>query len=156
MTAQLPDCLRYQNKWYRLCTLPMDTCSVVRINRYELHCHTALERGYVADWVIEDGRLWLVEIRGAFDEPNRTPISTKTYFPDVPVPVFAFWYSGTLRCPIGKRLRYVHYGFESIHERDLLLKIERGHLVRASLRTNPFPKKGQRPSIPDFLKQGRG
>lgn len=154
MSAQHPDWLHFQGQLYRLCTLPMDLCPIVRINPYELHCHTALERGYVAEWTIENGRLYLVEIRGAFDEPKRTPISVGNYFPEDQPPIFAFWYSGTLRCPVGKRLRLVLYGFESVFERDLLLEVERGQLVGVSWRENPPPKINHESSIPDFLKRG--
>lgn len=161
MTAQLPDLLEYEGTRYSLCSLPMDTCPIVRINRYELHCHSALERGYVAEWAMDGGLLYLVAINGAFDEPNRSPISIETYFqnyfPDMPSPIFANWYSGTLRCPMGKRLRYVHRGFDSVHEQDLLLEIDHGRLVSATYRNNtPPPEKVEQDSIPEFLRQRDG
>jgi hypothetical protein len=43
----------------------------------------------------------------------------------------AHWYSGTLRIPRGKLLRYVHGGYGSVYERDEMVQIERG-VVRGS------------------------
>lgn len=43
--------------------------------------------------------------------------------------VFAEWFSGKLRIPHGKMLRYVHQGYASIYEKELFLKIEKGKLV---------------------------
>ena len=39
------------------------------------------------------------------------------------------WYSGTIRLPQGKLLNYVHGGYGSTYEQDVLLHIEQGVLV---------------------------
>lgn len=54
-----------------------------------------------------------------------TPASLASVFPEFPERVFAHWYSGTRRIPQGRRLQYVHMGYGSTCERDLLLEIER-------------------------------
>lgn len=43
--------------------------------------------------------------------------------------VFASWYTGTLRAPFGQLLEYVHAGYESIYEYDLLIDIKEGVVV---------------------------
>ena len=42
---------------------------------------------------------------------------------------FAFWCTGTLRCPFGELLEDVHAGYESIYEKELLLSFKDGFLV---------------------------
>lgn len=151
MSAQFPDLLEYQGTRYALCSLPMDVCPLVRINRYELHCNTALVRGYVAEWRVEAGRLYLIGISGAFDDRALTPISIRTYFPDAVLPIFASWYSGQLRCPGGRRLKYVHMGFKSIYQRDLLITIDQGRVVAAQWQENSVKPSPKKMSVPDFL-----
>lgn len=43
-------------------------------------------------------------------------------------PVFAGWVSGTLRVPMGKMLRYVHLGYESVYLKDMFLSFANGIL----------------------------
>ena len=45
-------------------------------------------------------------------------------------PVFASWFTGLLRIPQGKLLNYVHGGFGSLQERDLIVSIESGVVAR--------------------------
>ena len=50
--------------------------------------------------------------------------------------MFAHWYSGTLRVPQGRRLKYVHSGFQTVHELDLLFDVERGRIVSRRTKHN--------------------
>lgn len=36
-------------------------------------------------------------------------------------PVFADWVSGTIRVPIGKMIKYIHMGYESVYQNDMFL-----------------------------------
>ena len=74
-----------------------------------------------------DGRPFSVD--GLFPDEHRPPET----------PVFAEWYSGELRIPEGEMLRYVHGGYGTVHERDRLILIERGRLVRSWVRKNDPP-----------------
>ena len=65
-----------------------------------------------------------------------TEASVATIFPDFPDRVFAHWYSGTIRIPQGKQLEYVHMGYGSTFERDLLLDLERGVVKNTRVRHN--------------------
>jgi hypothetical protein len=40
--------------------------------------------------------------------------------------VFAAWFSGTLRVPLGTQMEYVHMGYDSVYEFDLLIVVEKG------------------------------
>ncbi len=45
--------------------------------------------------------------------------------------VFAFWFSGDLTIPKGKMIEYVHMGYMSRYERELILSFENGDLMDA-------------------------
>lgn len=74
---------------------------------------TACWRGYQGTWAINDGRLYLVDLRGRFQLREGEP-------------VFADWFSGVLRLPKGEMLQYVHMGFGSIHEQEVHVRVEKG------------------------------
>lgn len=40
-------------------------------------------------------------------------------------PVFADWFTGTLRIPQGEMLHYVHMGYGSVYEGEMHIKIEK-------------------------------
>ena len=42
------------------------------------------------------------------------------------VPLSAAWYSGLLRVPLGEELEYVHGGFHSVYETDLVIEVNAG------------------------------
>ncbi|NBY64714.1 MAG: hypothetical protein EBQ70_11520, partial [Betaproteobacteria bacterium] len=43
--------------------------------------------------------------------------------------VFAHWFSGEIRCPMGKQIEYVHMGYASKYEHDFLVEFNKGILV---------------------------
>lgn len=46
------------------------------------------------------------------------------------------WFTGSLRVPQGKELRYEHMGYETIYEEDLLIEIKNGRLVKEEVIKN--------------------
>ena len=50
--------------------------------------------------------------------------------------MFADWYSGTLRVPLGEMLAYVHGGFASTFERDMFIEIVRGKVTTTYTQEN--------------------
>ena len=50
--------------------------------------------------------------------------------------VEATWFTGELRIPDGELLQYVHMGYESVYQRDLLIRIERGRVTGRTLVDN--------------------
>jgi hypothetical protein len=77
---------------------------------------TACWREYIGTWEIKDGKFYLRRLVGCYRFRDEEPI-------------FADWVSGTLRIPMGERLQYVHMGFGSVYEKDLLIKLEKGIVV---------------------------
>lgn len=135
MTAQFREKLIYEEQRLSMCTNPLGSYFAIGGDRPPFSCGcTALWRGYVGTWEIVDGRLYLVELHGELED-GRTA-SVATIFPDFPERVFAHWYSGTIRIPQGRMLEYVHMGYGSVYEQDLLLEINRGVLQRTHVHRN--------------------
>jgi hypothetical protein len=135
MTAQFAEKLRYQGEDVAMLTTPLHDYFMMSgvYPRFESDS-TALRRGYLGQWEIVDGRLYLLELRGTLEDG--TEASVDTVFPGFPERVFAHWYSGTIRIPQGRQLKYVHQGYNSTFEQDLLLKIERGVVKDTRVRHN--------------------
>ena len=135
MTAQIAEKLLYQGEQVAMCTNPLgDYFAMGGFNPRFESMSTALWRGYVGGWEIVDDRLYLVSLDGTLEDG--TDATLETVFPGFPDRVFAHWYSGSVRIPQGKQLEYVHMGYASKFEQDLLLEIERGVVVATRVRQN--------------------
>jgi hypothetical protein len=135
MTAQVPETLKYKGQELALTEEPLNDYLFLSGVKLELESpHTGLWRGYVGSWEIIDDRLYLTGLRGTFSDGSCLTLAN--LFPDFPGRVFAHWYTGTLRIPQGRQLKYVHMGYASVYERDLLLDVERGAVVKTTVRRN--------------------
>lgn len=74
---------------------------------------TACWRRYQGTWEIKDGRFYLNGVRGIYRLDGNGPL-------------LAEWFTGVLRIPRGRMLRYVHMGFGTVFEEELHIKIESG------------------------------
>ncbi len=129
MTAQMLERLIYQGETHGMACEPLQVYldqTGIEINT-ETIC-TALWRGYVGTWEVLDDRLYLVSL-APFDEVD-TSVSLECVFPGWGPKVFAQWFSGEIRVPLGKMTNYVHGGFASTWEQDLFLHFEHGVLLR--------------------------
>lgn len=125
MTAQIGEKLQYQGRQVRMCSEPLaDYFALAESWPDFAYNSTALWRGYVGTWEIRDDRLYLIALLGLLSDGSETTLAT--IFPDFPDRVFAHWYSGTLRIPEGKQLKYVHMGYGSTYERDFFIDIDKG------------------------------
>ncbi len=95
---------------------------------------TACWRCYVGEWDITLDRLYLIGIRA--DYKDGTEVTLGSLFPGYDSRVFAHWYSGVLSIPQGDLVEYVHMGYASVYERDLLLSVEQGVIVDSQVRVN--------------------
>jgi hypothetical protein len=50
--------------------------------------------------------------------------------------VRADWFSGELRIPGGKMIQYVHMGYGSVYEREIILKVVDGRIASESVNEN--------------------
>lgn len=154
MTAQVPEQLRYDGRTLALRIEPLASYLATLSPAPAFRCFaTALTRAYQGTWSIQDGRLYLVELHGMLQDETHGDLST--VFPDATGKVFADWYIGTLRCPLGKQLKYVHMDFRSIYEEDLLIDVKQGVVHNVTTKRNGKPPE-EPPQhdfiIPDFLK----
>ena len=138
MTAQISEILHYQGRKQRMCTEPLgDYFELAGIEpRFEVSC-TALWRGYVGEWSVIEGRLYLIGITGTLEGDK--PATLETFFSGFPDRVFAHWYSGQVRLPMGQQLEYVHGGYGSTYEQDLLIDFDQGVVSQTTLRHNSLP-----------------
>jgi len=145
MTAQFTERLLLEGEAVAMCTEPLSSYfSLKGITSPFKYTSTALWRGYQGVWEIRQDRLYLLELDG--EDAQGTQLSLGDIFPGYPDRVFAHWYSGTLRIPRGKQLKYVHMGYGSVYEEDLLIKIRRGMLVGRDVQHNGV---SDDPSAPD-------
>jgi hypothetical protein len=84
---------------------------------------TACWRNYIGTWEVRDGQFFLKQVFGQ-------------YKIDGPDPVPATWFSGTLRLPQGDYLDCFTFSLNPLHERDLLIKIRKGKVVKEEIRVN--------------------
>ena len=144
-TAQFPDALILDGRTEMLFSNPLEAHpEIKRIDpyiRFERY-NTACWRRYIALWEVEKDRLYLKEIRACEGDKKA---DLRKVFPETfwqgRVP--ADWVTGKLRVPQGKQLRYVHGGYASTYERDVILTIEKGRVVRRETIQNKLPADGR-------------
>jgi len=152
MTAQIRERLFFNGKKYGMATEPLNV--YLQQNNImledEIYC-TACWRNYIGTWTIKDNKLYLTELRLFSEEENinnegvaaflvsskdeagnatssKSDTLMERLFPNQKE-VFADWFSGEVRIPCGKMLEYIHMGYASIYEKDLVLVFEKGALV---------------------------
>lgn len=146
-TAQQPDVLNYKGKTYSLFSNPLEDYYENRKDRPRFVVEpgvmsTGNWRGYVATWTVEDGVLYLVKIDAwlcrNFEKANCTRVELPKLFGNKYLDgrVKADWYTGVLRVPDGKQLQYVHMGYGSVYEREIILQVEAGKIVGESIIDN--------------------
>lgn len=132
MTAQCRERLIYNGEEYYLATEPLAPYLVSHKIRFTAP-HTACWRGYIGSWLIEDNKLYLVDLEANISDGDRKFGEDKEVGLDYLFPgktkVFADWYSGVMRIPHGKMMKYVHQGYASLYEKELFLRFESGVLV---------------------------
>ena len=143
MTAQASERLIYGGKDIRLCSNPLSLYLKQTGIKFESPS-TACWRGYIGTWeIIENSgveRLYLVELSAhrSYEEI----VGVSDIFPGFDR-VFAHWFTGELRCPQGALLDYVHGGYSSTYEYDLLMEFKQGVFVTTHARHNENPKKAK-------------
>ena len=143
MTAQVPDCLNYEGQRYEMFSNPLESFFDNDYPRPEFKSpHTACWRGYEAEWEVDVDILYLVGLVGwVADDGDPHPanirkVGLEDLFPWASERVRATWFTGDLRLPQGKMLEYVHMGYGSTYEQDLILTFDKGKLIRRIVEDN--------------------
>jgi uncharacterized protein (TIGR02996 family) len=136
MTAQIADRIVFRGERRMLFSNPLQSYPWPPPGRPRFHwTSTANYRGYVATWEVKGDELFLIDIDANLqvknDEGHCRRVGMADLFPTGGEPLAATWFSGVLRLPDGERVRYVHAGYASSYEHDLLLAVVEGRVVLA-------------------------
>jgi hypothetical protein len=137
-SGQEPDVVFYKGVQHYLFSNPLESYyEAQKIKRPDFMIEpfttrTGNWRGYVATWEITDGKLYLTKVNswlcpGETDKPcHQTTL--RELFPGKvsKAKVLADWFTGELRVPDGKLLQYVHMGYGSTYQRDMIFKVDNG------------------------------
>ena len=92
-------------------------------------------RGYVANWEVEGDTLYLVGLDSWICKDLRPENCKRADLKELfgeklrDGKVKADWFTGELRMPDGEQLQYVHMGYGSVYEREIVLKVEKGKVT---------------------------
>ena len=76
---------------------------------------------------LEEQELW-----EAISEQDKEQVTLDMLFHGVALPLFAEWFSGDLRCASGEVVNYVHGGYESTYENELMIEVKNGIVMSDS------------------------
>ena len=151
MTAQSADIIIIDGKQCSLLTNPLEMYRE-RYRRdmvfFEDFPNSSCWRGYVAEWVIDDGMLFLLKVngsvsyRGVQSGPRerieelrgtntdlfkyKVPATLSELFGPTKERVPATWFTGELHVPQGEMTEYVHQGYASKYPGYLIIPVENG------------------------------
>lgn len=83
-------------------------------------------RRYVGTWEIRRRRFYLLRLEGCLELVGDERL-------------FADWFTGVLRIPVGECLMYVHMGFGSVHRYECHIRVEAGRAVERRWLENHGP-----------------
>ena len=138
MAAQLPDTIAINGEKANLYSNPLEEYWIHRAkNRPEFYSVPNCRRGYIGDWIIRDNQLFLKGIDGNFRKrylillKKWVPCTLRSLFPGYRKGLIkATWFSGKLRIPRGKMTMYEHAGYDSRFEKELIITVEKGDVVK--------------------------
>ena len=135
MTAQVAEILHYDGQKQSMCSEPLGAYfALAKVEMSFDVPSSALFRGYVGEWEIRENRLYLIGLTARLRTGSE--VNLATLFPDFPGRVFAHWFSGRLRVPQGKLIKYVHMAYASTYENDLFIDVTMGVVERSAVRNN--------------------
>jgi hypothetical protein len=136
MTAQIHEKIRYQGKRMRLASTPhfpedhprihlsseQEVEELATDSKTEIMFSTACWRGYIGSWSIRRGKLYLTKLEGRYRLEGKDAI-------------FADWFTGALHIPQGEILDYIHMGFDTVYEEEIILTVEQGLVIKTEVVT---------------------
>ncbi len=135
-TAQIPDRLIYNGETVSIFSNPLEQLPNIDNLRPKLFgdkkgCNsTACWREYQGKWEIIDSELYLIGIYSCCFCEDKIEANLEQLFPDKfeNGKVKADWVTANILSPQGKQLYYVHMGYESLYEKEVVYEIENGQL----------------------------
>lgn len=86
-------------------------------------CSTALWRGYVGLWRIENNQLFLVDVYACGDKKRSIK---DQIFKGQDSEIFADWFTGDLFIQKGKVIKYNHFGYDRYYEMEIVATVNGG------------------------------
>lgn len=139
-TAQIPDRIVIDGEEHALYAEPLESYPWKENERPKVFSEGSISsanwRGYVATWKIEDGSLMLTNIQKEYwdgsegRETKYKDIPIERVFPSKQLPIDAKWFDGRIRIPKGEMVSYVHMGYGSRFEKEIIYEIENGRVMK--------------------------
>jgi len=143
MTAQIGDRIFINNIEHTLACEPLSRFLYDnKIEKLFRTVSTACYRGYFATWEINDGKIYLLDIEAPRplsrkkQNESKEPVSAMQKLFPGQSNVFACWVNGMLKIQSGEIIEYVHDGYESVYETDIILGFENGVLIDEKIVSN--------------------
>lgn len=158
-TGPAPDILVWKGDTLQVFSNPLELRSDIDSLRPKLFgieeagVNTACWRGYIAEWKIVAKELYLTNILSCEYFQDSIKADLETVFPSEFESglVKATWVTGTFLIPKGKLIHYVHSGYDSFYETELVLTFDHGRLVDQRTYDNSKSHKSVYLQYPDSL-----
>ncbi len=158
-TGQFGDILIWKGDTLALLSNPLESHPDVIILKSRLFENwnedqsTACWRGYIAEWVITEGQLYLTNIYSCDYRNDGIKADMKKLFGDKykAGKTSAFWVTEELFIPMGELLYDFHIGYEFIYEKEIGLEFENGKLIRQNNYNNSSIHLSRFHENPDLL-----
>ena len=131
MTAQVSEILIYKGEEFSIMSEPLSDFLEKKPKLFSWES-SACWRGYVGKWKILGDKLFLIDLDGNTENGK---VGLKYLFANKKE-VFAKWFSGDLTIPLGELIEYVHVGYASIFEKDLIITFSKGIITKQVLVNN--------------------
>jgi len=129
MTAQMAEVLWIDGKKHYMFSNPLEEYFIASGERPAFRrASTACWRGYVGEWELNGGMLYLRQLEGTLIDGQTVTVAS--LFPEDTNPILAHWFTGEVQVPLGKMKKYVHMGYGSVYEDELTLEFDCGMLTR--------------------------
>lgn len=164
-TAQFADRIMFEGSEYALFSEPLEAYFAQHGRPQWLQSKgiqsTACWRGYIASWELRNDSLFLSNVSKEYPvapdsrETEWRDISMTDLIPGATYPLFASWFSGILRLPQGKCMHYVHLGYASRYERDIVIAVDSGHVTARGMVDNKYADKFQSDADREWVALGK-
>jgi len=146
MSAQVGETLIYNGERFAMHTEPLGYYLKTRPEIDFYYNLSICIRGYHGTWEIRENKLFLISLKAGLR--NGEIVGLSYLFPEEEA-VFAGWFSGEIRLPVGEQLVYVHMAYASLFEKDIILRFENGVLVDEKIidNTEEFNKRKEQARV---------
>jgi len=142
-TAQESEIIIIDGKEHALHSEPLEEYFRMKKNKPDVFSEGIMSsanwRGYIGTWKIIKDRFVLAGIKKEYSNSDKKrdeegymykEIPASKIFPGKDYPIDALWFSGKIRIPQGKMVRYVHMGFGSQYERETIVEVVKGKVIK--------------------------